>query len=318
MAQLLVSGANGFVGSKLCYSAKEKQYSVKAAVRSVDSHLNISADALIVGDIGPDTDWSSALQGVDVIIHLAARVHVMKEASKYPLAEYRRVNVDGTRNLALAAAKAGVKRFVFVSTIKVNGESTLEKPFTEEDIPAPRDPYAVSKWEAEEVLKDISSRTGLEVVVLRPPLVYGPGVKGNMLALMKYIDKGYPLPFGKINNKRSFISLDNLVDTLLASAAAPQCAGKTFLVSDGCALSTSDLVKRIAGAMNKKTNLINIPEGLFSILGMIVPPLRPVVDRLTDSLVVDSSLFNRVTGWSPIQSVEEGIEGMVSEYLRNK
>jgi len=314
---ILVSGSSGFIGRRLCAYAAKNGHSIKAAVRSVDSH-NISADALIVGDIGPDTDWSSALQGVDVIIHLAARVHVMKEASKYPLAEYRRVNVDETRNLALSAAKEGVKRFVFVSTIKVNGESTHKKPFEEKDPPAPADPYSISKWEAEQALLEVSFRTGLEIVILRPPLVYGPGVKGNLLALMKYVDKGYPLPFGKISNKRSFISLDNLVDALLTSATVPECAGMTFLVSDGHTLSTSDLVKIIARAMNRKTNLINIPEGLFSILGMVVPPLRPVIDRLTGSLVVDSSLFGHVTGWSPVQTVDEGIESMVSEYLRNK
>ncbi len=318
--EILVTGANGFVGQRLCYTLAEAGFKVRAAVRSAraadlsDPHIVI----LPIGDIGPSTDWSAVLKDIDVIIHLAARVHVMKESLKDPLAEYRRVNVEGTRHLALMAARSGVKRFVYVSTVKVNGESTGEKPFSENDIPSPQDAYSISKWEAEEALRDISSRTGLEIVTIRPPLVYGPGVKGNMLSLMRYIDRGYPLPFGGIHNKRSFISLDNLADVLLASATKAECAGQVFLVSDGEDLSISELIKRIAGVMNRKTHLINIPEKVFSVISSRVPALRPMIARLTGSLVIDSTRFRRVAGWRPPQTVNAGMMAMVSEYLLRK
>jgi nucleoside-diphosphate-sugar epimerase len=213
------------------------------------------------------------------------------------------------------AIRSGVERFVYVSTVKVNGENTTEKPFSENDVPSPQDAYSISKWEAEEALNDISSRTGLEIVIIRPPLVYGPGVKGNMLTLMRYVNRGYPLPFGGINNKRSFISLDNLADVLLRSVTKAECAGRTFLVSDGEDLSTSSLIKKIAGAMNKKAHLINIPEKVYSIVGAMVPALSPIIGRLTGSLVVDSTLFRSVAGWRPCQTVNDGVKAMVSEYL---
>ncbi len=319
MNTLLVTGANGFVGSKLCHTAAEKGYSVRAVLKQiVKSRLPGGLDFAVVNDIGPFTDWSAALKGMDVIIHLAARVHVMNESLKHPLAEYRRINVEGSRHLALMAVQAGVKRFVYVSTAKVNGESSGANPFRETDSPSPQDAYSISKWEAEEALHDISSRTGLEMVIMRPPLAYGPGVRGNMLKLLRYIDRGYPLPFGGISNKRSFISLDNLVDVLLMSATNTECAAQTFLISDGEDLSTSELIKLIAGAMNRNPHLINIPGKAFSIIGAMIPALRPMIGRLTESLVVDSTLFRSMTGWRPCQSVNDGIKSMVSEYLLSK
>jgi len=319
MLNILITGSNGFVGGRLCRIVAEKGYSVRAVARhNIKPDQHVFFDAVVVNDIGTSTDWSAVLKDIDVIIHLAARVHVMKESLKDPLAEYRRVNVEGTRNLALMAVQSGVKRLVYVSTIKVNGESTGEKPFCEKDIPSPQDAYSISKWEAEEALRDISSRTGLDIVTIRPPLVYGPGVKGNMLSLMRYIDRGYPLPFGGIHNKRSFISLDNLADVLLASATQAECAGQVFLVSDGEDLSISELIKRIAGAMNRKTHLINIPEKVFSVISSRVPALRPMIARLTGSLVIDSTRFRRVAGWRPPQTVNAGMMAMVSEYLLRK
>jgi nucleoside-diphosphate-sugar epimerase len=317
--KILVTGTNGFIGSKLCHVLEENGFSIVAAVRGyIDTEADCATHTVSAGDIGPSTDWSLALNEIDVVIHLAARVHVMKESSKDPLAEYRRVNVEGTRHLSLMAARSGVKRFVYVSTVKVNGENTVEKSFSESDIPSPQNAYAISKWEAEEALRDIASQTGLEIVIIRPPLVYGPGAKGNMLSLMRYIDRGYPLPFGGIHNKRSFISLDNLADVLLTSTTNVNCAGQTFLVSDGDDLSTSELIKRIAAAMNRKSHLINIPEKLFSVIGTMMPPLRPILGRLTGSLVIDSTRFRSVAGWHPPQTVNAGIKDMVSEYLRHK
>lgn len=318
--RILVTGASGFVGGRLCRTSAEKGYAVRAIVRQVPSDFFVqdSVEAVEVADIGPSTDWTSALQDVDTVIHLAARVHVMKESLKDPLAEYRRVNVEGTRHFASAAIRAGVKRIVYVSTVKVNGEKTDQRPFNEQDIPSPQDHYATSKWEAEELLRDLSKRHGIEVVIIRPPLVYGPGVKGNMLRLMQYISRGYPLPLGNINNRRSLISLDNLVDVLLLSASRVECAGHTFLVSDGEDMSTPGLVKRIAEAMGRKPNLVNFPGEVFSLMAKVVPSLRPAAERLMSSLVVDSSKFREMCNWTPPQTIDDGIKSMVSDYLKRK
>ena len=320
MNAYLITGANGSVGRRLCEKLAEMGYKVRAAIRSSRPVQNTLANIefLSVGDIGPSTDWSAALTGIDVVIHLAARVHVMKDSSKDPLSEYRSVNVEGTRSLALAAVQAGVRRIVYVSTIKVNGEFNTDRPFREDDVPSPRDPYALSKWETEEALTNISNQSGLDVVIIRSPLVYGPGVKGNLLRLMHCIYRGYPLPFGDIHNSRSLISLDNLVDILFLSSFRTECAGRTFLVSDGEDLSTSDIIKLIAVSMDKKPHLINIPEKTFVFIGSRVPALRSIIGRLTGSLIIDSTRFRLATGWVPPQTVNAGIEAMVSEYLRRK
>jgi nucleoside-diphosphate-sugar epimerase len=319
--RILVTGANGFAGRRLCATLTEAGHKVHAAVRILKKSQDIhhpDMDIVPVDEIGPSTDWSSALNGVDVVIHLAARVHVMRDSAEDPLAEYRRVNVDGTRRLALMAVEAGVRRIVYVSTIKVNGEKTVGTPFSEGDIPSPGDPYSVSKWEVEMVLSDLSIRSGIETVTIRPPLVYGPGVKGNLLRLMQYIDRGYLLPFGGIQNGRSLISLDNLVDALLLCATRTECAGQTLLVSDGDDISTPSLIKKIAGAMGKEPKLINFPCRAISVAAKIVPALRPVVDRLTSSLVIDSSKFRKIFHWIPPQTIDDGIRSMVSDYLKDR
>ncbi|MCE5195248.1 MAG: NAD-dependent epimerase/dehydratase family protein [Nitrospiraceae bacterium] len=317
--KILITGANGFIGRRVCQIFAEKGHFVRAAVRNNSFvHLNANIDVVHASDIDFSNAWKSVLTGVDVIVHLAARTHVMNETSKYPLAEYRKVNVEGTRRLASMAVQAGVRRIVYVSTIKVNGESTGERAFREYDIPSPQDPYAISKWESEEVLRDFSVRHGLEVVIIRPPLVYGPGVKGNLLKLMKYIYHRYPIPFGGIQNRRSFISLDNLVDVLILSATNAVCNGHTFLVSDGEDISTTALVSKIAEAMDIKTNLIKFPYKTISLITKVFPSLQYISDRLTSSLAVDNSKFKRMFDWIPPQTIQDGIKAMVACYTEGR
>lgn len=320
MDRILVTGANGFIGGTLCRRLSEKGFGVRGSFRSRDSvpaffEQRGSVDFAVTGDFGGDADWTKALEGVNTVIHLAARVHVMNESAKDPLAEFIRTNSVATELLARAAAKAGVRRIVYVSTIKVNGEKTGRVPFSEDDLPSPQDPYAVSKLKAEHALMRVSEETGLEFVILRPPLVYGPGVKGNMLRLMGIIHKGLPLPLAGILNKRSLIGLENIADALILSATRPEAAGQVFLLSDGEDVSTPDLVRMIASAMGRRARLLTIPDFLFRAASSLFPPVRPALERLTDSLFVDSSRFRKVMDWRPPQSLKEGIGTMVSEYL---
>lgn len=290
---LLVTGATGFVGSRLCKFA-EKRFSVRSALRSAGKKTDVA-----VGDITPQTDWAPALEGTGVVVHLAARVHVMDDSAKNPLAEFCRVNVEGTVNLARQAAAAGVGRFVFVSSIKVNGEATLPaRPFTPQDPACPQDPYAVSKQRAEVELHRLAAETGLEVVVIRPPLVYGPGVKGNFLRLMKAVHKGLPLPFGLVHNKRSLVALDNLVDLILTCIEHPDAAGQTFMVSDGKDLSTPDLIRKLAYAMGRPARLLPVPQGLLRLGGFMMGKEKEV-DRLIGSLQVDISHTCDTLAWRP-------------------
>jgi nucleoside-diphosphate-sugar epimerase len=319
MRSLLVTGAEGFVGSRLCHVAAAQGFSVAAAIRgSCSTVFDGRIRVVPVGDIALDVDWMPALRGIDVVIHLAGRAHLRNGPSGMSLREFRRVNVDGTRRLAEAAARAGGERVVYVSSIKVNGEATEERPFTEADPPVPQDPYAVSKWEAEVLLRDLSERTGMGVVMVRPPLVYGPGVKGNLLTLMRHIDKGVPLPLGNIDNSRSLIALDNLVDALILVSSVSAAVGETYLVSDERTVSTGELGRCIAHAMGKKVRLIGIPRSLARALTGLFPPSMPLVQRLTGSLVVDSSKIRRALGWAPRQTFTEGIDSMVQAYCKIK
>jgi nucleoside-diphosphate-sugar epimerase len=254
------------------------------------------------------TDWSAALHGQTTVIHTAARAHVMNDKSEDPVQEFRQVNVDGTLKLARQAADAGIQRFVFVSSIKANGEQTaLGQPFTPEDQPAPEDPYGLSKLEAEQGLRELASETGMEVVIIRPPLVYGPGVKGNFASMIKLVEKGLPLPLGAIRNKRSLVVLDNLVDLIITCIDHPAAANQVFLAGDGEDLSTTELLQGVAKAMGKPSRLVPVPAGLL-MFGATMLGKKAMAQRLLGSLQVDISKARNLLGWQPPMSVEEGLK----------
>ncbi len=305
--KILVTGANGFVGNVLCRRLVEKGYAVRGAVRSGKSALPTGVEKIAMGDIEGNTDWSAALQDIDCAIHLAARVHVMKDESADPLAEFRKVNVEGTEKLALSAAKAGVRRLVYISSIKVNGESTGKKPFSEKDEPHPQDPYGISKWEAEQALRRISGQSGLEVVVVRPPLVYGPEVGGNFVRMLAWIEKGIPLPLGCVKNRRSMIYVENLADALINCAIHPDAANRTFLVGDSETVSTPELIRRLSARMGKSAAILPFPLPFLALLGKITGK-KAEIQRLTGSLEVDSSRISKILGWKPPFSLDEGLE----------
>jgi nucleoside-diphosphate-sugar epimerase len=304
---VLVTGANGFVGSALCARLPKEGTSVRAALRS----LNLQPDGtetVAIGSISSETDWTSVLRNVDQVVHLAARVHVMNDKSPDPLAEFRRVNVEGTANFARQAAAAGVKRFVFLSSIKVNGEFTeAGQPFTADDVPSPEDPYGVSKHEAEQLLRQIADETGMEVVIIRPPLVYGPGVKANFESLMRWLARGVPLPLAAVTeNRRSLLAVDNLVDLIVTGLNHPAAANQTFLVGDDEDLSTAELLKRMSAAMGRPARLIYIPPTLLK-LGATSLNKSGIYQRLCSSLQLDITKTRRLLGWTPPLSVDEGL-----------
>ena len=299
----LVTGANGFIGRILCEALGASGRKVRAAVRAPDPG---SPDAVATGDIGPDTDWRAALEGVRDVVHLAARTHVLRETAAHPLAEYRRINVGGTEQLARAAAARGVRRLVFLSSVKVNGEQTGERPYAEDDAPRPEDAYGVSKWEAEQALSRVAAATGLEVVVLRPPLVYGPGVKGNFLRLMGLVARGAMLPLGAIANRRSLVYAGNLAAAILTALAAPQAAGRTYLVSDGEDVSTPELVRATARALGVRPRLVSTPPALLRFAAALAGR-RAEYARLAGSLQVDSSRMRRELAWRPAFTLAQGL-----------
>jgi UDP-N-acetyl-alpha-D-quinovosamine dehydrogenase len=319
MKKVLITGATGFVGAVLCERLITEGYAVRAAVRTLPTTAPKSkaAATIAAGGIDSATDWRDALRNVDAVVHLAARVHVMHETRADPLAEFRRTNLEGTERLARQAAEAGVKRLIYVSSIKVNGETSGEQPFTAEDAPTPEDPYALSKWEAEQALRDISEKTRLEVVIVRPPLVYGPRVKGNFLRLLNLIDSATPLPLGALNNRRSLVGIDNLCDLLRVCIEHPAAANQIFLVSDGEDLSTRDLVLRLADAMNRPLRLLPVPSALLCLAG-IVAGKSAEVKRLCDTLQVDMTKTERALGWRPPCSVADGLQGTVDWYLSQR
>ena len=310
-----VTGANGFVGRALCAEASVRGFVVGGVSRSA-CHLPGDTESLVVGSLDERTDWRAALTGADIVIHLAARVHVMQDTATDPLVEFRRVNVQGTLNLARQAAAAGVRRFVFISSIKVNGETTeLDQPFTADDEPAPLDPYGISKMEAEQGLRKIAAGTGMEVVIIRPPLVYGPGVKANFLSMMRWLRRGVPLPLGAIHNRRSMVALDNLVDLILTCIDHPAAANQTFLVSDGEDLSTTQLLQRLGRALGKPARLIPVPAMLLKV-GAALVGKPAIAQRLCGSLQVDISKTQQLLGWTPPLSVDEGLKRAAEGYLR--
>jgi UDP-glucose 4-epimerase len=305
----LVTGANGFLGRALMREMPGHVSVVRGAVRDLASAHDLQAATSCheVGDIDANTRWDDALAGVGVVVHCAARVHVMRDDSGSPLDAFRLVNRDGTLNLARQAAQAGVRRFVFISSIKVNGEHTDNRaPFAADDVPAPEDPYGISKREAEDGLRELAAETGMEMVIVRPPLVYGPGVKGNFRSLVKLARLPVPLPFGAIANRRSLVYVGNLVDFIGVAAEHPTAANQTFLVSDGDDLSTTGLLKALRTALGRSSMLIPVPSGLFRAVGGLLGK-RSSVQRLCGSLQLDIARTHRVLGWQPPFTVQQGL-----------
>ncbi len=317
--RILVTGANGFVGEALMRRLMgEGKYEPLGTVRGLDSCRDVRCECVAVGDIASDTQWRNALEGVNVVVHTAARAHVMAETEVDALDAYRGVNVEGTRRLAEQAAEAGVRRFVFLSSVKVNGEETAPgSPFRADDAPSPEDDYGRSKWEAEQALREVAEKTGLEVVIIRPPLVYGPGVKGNFATMMDWVAKGVPLPLGAINNRRSLVALDNLVDLISVCIDHPAAANQVFLAGDGEDLSTTELLRRVGKAMDLSARLAPVPTRLLK-LGAAMLGKGDMARRLLGSLQVDISKARDVLGWKPAISVDEGLRRAVEPHVRSR
>ena len=310
--RILVTGASGFVGTRLVKSLVAlPSVSVTGVVRK--QLASDCSEFESIGELNADTDWSALLQNKTVIIHTAARVHIMKDSNEEPITEFRKVNVAGTLNLARQAASAGVERFVFLSSIKVNGEQTRPgQRFNPDDEPAPEDPYGMSKWEAELGLRKVAEETGMEVVIIRPPLVYGRGVKGNFASMQRLVARGLPLPLGAIHNKRSLVALDNLIDLIITCVDHPAAANQVFLVSDGEDLSTSELLRRVGSAMGRPARLLPVPSALMY-LGATILGKKAIAQRLLGSLQVDISKARDLLDWDPPISVDEGLRRCLKE-----
>lgn len=320
MKTALLTGANGFVGTHLARMLLSHGWSVRGAVRSARGaeKLESAMEVRIVGDINACTDWGSALQGVDVVVHLAARVHVLHDTIPDPLEAYREVNVHGTRRLLEASVDAGVRRFVFMSSVKAVGESTPDgRIFTESDACNPEDEYGRSKAEAELEVLDFARSGQIEAVILRPPIVYGPGVKANFLRLMQAVESGLPLPFGNVKNKRSMVYVNNLAEAVRACMEHPAAAGHTFFVADDEPLATSELVRELARAMDKPARLLPFPLPILRGFARLIGRTSEI-ERLTGSLVVSTNKIRRQVGWSPPWSVSEGIIDTVRWYQRTR
>ncbi len=309
---ILLTGASGFLGGALLVEIKRRtDFTLTVALRTQNPLLCSASH--VVGEFSAKTDWFSAVEGQHVVIHAAARAHIMKDEVVDPLAEYRRVNVEGTLNLARQAAEAGVRRFIFISSIKVNGESTsVGCPFRASDTPGPEDAYGISKHEAEVGLMQLADKTGMEVVIIRPPLVYGNGVKGNFASLIKLMSKGLPLPLGAIHNKRSFVGIDNLVNLIICCVEHPAAANQVFLAGDGDDLSTTELLRAVAKAMGRPARLIPVPAGMLGLAASLFGK-RAVAQRLLGSLQVDISKARELLGWEPPVSVKEGLRRCVRD-----
>jgi len=308
MKKVLVTGASGFVGRALSFALLEQGHTVRAVVRSADSiSPSEGLDVVELQSLDANTDWLTAVNGQQIVIHAAARAYSMTDKAADSLREYRLVNVEGTLNLARQAVGAGVRRFIFISSIKVNGEQTTGgNRYRAEDLPAPEDAYGISKYEAEQGLMQISDNTGLEVVIIRPPLVYGPGVKGNFSSIMRVVKKGFPLPLGAINNKRSLVGIDNLVDLIITCIDHPAAVNQVFLAGDGEDLSTTELLRGVAKAAGISPCLIPVPTSILIFLALIFDK-KAMAQRLLGSLQVDVTKAHGLLGWTPPLSVEEGL-----------
>ncbi|OGA09323.1 MAG: hypothetical protein A2W68_08385 [Betaproteobacteria bacterium RIFCSPLOWO2_02_64_14] len=306
---VLVTGANGFVGEALCEALAREDYLVRRAVRTLSPEVRAGergAETIAVGSISAATDWTRALDGVQTIFHLAGRAHASDKGRDNVLAQYRRTNVEATERLAYMATRSHVRRFVFMSSIKVNGECTRGHGYTELDPPHPEDAYGISKWEAEQAVWRVTSGTGTEAIVLRPPLIYGPGVKGNFLRLLNATQRGWPLPLASIRNQRSMIFLGNLVAAVLACMQAPNMGGKTYLVSDGEDVSTPELMRAVAAALGATARIFPCPVPLLK-LGAAVLGKSEEMEKLTGSLQVDGSRIRNELGWRPRFSLAQGL-----------
>lgn len=316
MRRILVTGASGFVGKAIGSTLLEdSRYIGRLSYRSaLSAERNRGAagheknnETCIAPDLIESADWSEALRGVDVVIHSAGRAHVMDETSADPVAAFRAVNTEGTLRLARQAITAGVTRFIFISSIKVNGEATQPRePFTTATTPMPMDPYGISKHEAEQGLRALASETGLEVVIIRPVLVYGPGVKANFRSMMSWLNKGVPLPLGAIHNRRSLVSIDNLVDLIMTCIDHPAASNETFLVSDNEDLSTTMLLQRMAKALGRKPHLLPVPAMCLTLAARLIGR-GSVAQRLCGSLQVDISHTKQQLGWTPSVTVDSAL-----------
>jgi len=314
MKTVLVTGANGFVGRALCAELREREFAVRGVVRDFSCREECGFEVVKIADIDASTEWVGALRGIDTVIHLAARVHVMNDTVADPLAEFRRVNTAGTEHLARCAAASGVKRLIYASSIKVNGEATFGgHKFSEADPPAPQDHYGVSKWEAEQALLRVAAETGLEVVIVRPPLVYGPGVKGNFINLLAAIDKGIPLPLAGAHNARSLVYVGNLVDALIVCATHPAAAGQTFLIRDGMDVSTALLMEKIAESLGRGSRSFYFPHSLLHAAAAVLGRSEQM-DRLFGSLCVCDAKIRNKLGWVPPYTLEQGLNATANWY----
>lgn len=314
--RVFVTGATGFVGRDLLRAlAKEPQFDIRVALRQPCA-MAPGVEAVVVTEFD-SPQCSAALQSCDAVVHLAARVHVMRETSADPLAEFRRVNVAGTLALAGRAARAGVRRFIFMSSIKVNGEQTrVDRPFSPDDPVQPSEPYAVSKLQAEEGLQEISQSSGMQAIIVRPPLVYGPGVKANFLAMMRWVHRRVPLPLGAVtDNRRSLIALENLSDLIVACLRHRATANAVLLASDGEDLSTADLLRRIGVALGRPARLISVPPAIVQSLGTLAGR-GDQVRRLLTSLQIDLSATRHLLGWQPPVSVDRALARTAEDFLR--
>jgi nucleoside-diphosphate-sugar epimerase len=318
--KLLITGANGFVGQALCQHLAQRRHHVTAQARTAQSLSFIEQDSQYlcrrIADLDQISKEKSSLNGMDALIHCAARVHQVRESASDPMAAYRAINTDATLALARAAASAGVKRFVFLSSVKVNGDfSPSGKPFTAQDA-APQDPYGVSKWEAEQGLREIAAKTGMDVVIIRPPLVYGPGAKANFLTMMQWLHRGIPLPFGAIKNQRSLVALPNLVDFITLCLTHPKAVNQTFLISDRHDVSTTELLRGLGDALHRPARLIPVPQSMLE-LGLKAIGKAGVAQRLCGNLTVDSSPASELLGWRPPITVQQGLELTADHFLKH-
>jgi len=320
MTKVLVTGADGFVGKALCRRLLQAGYAPRAGLWSREQWPGLEAatpglgEFAVIGDLGANPNLNGALESVGVVVHLAARVHIMHDDAVDPREAYQRVNVNGTEALARAAAEQGVRRMVFVSTAKVNGESTSGRPFSEGDPPDPHDPYAVSKWEAEEALRSVAANTGLEVVIVRPPLVYGPGVRANFLRLMRLVERGVPLPLPDTKNRRSLIGVENLADFLVRCVSHPGAANETLMVSDGEDVSTRELIDRLARALGRSGRFLPVPEFAVRLAARLVGK-EAAVNRLLGSLAINSDKARLRLGWKPPVTLDSGLAATARWYL---